>query len=350
MPWLKFILRLAIGTALLAYLFYEHELNLGEVGRRMLDLPLALLGAALLLDLAGQSLSAFRWSRVLGLGGKPVSFGAAWPVYFSGMFFNICLPTSIGGDVYKAVTLGPRAGGRSVGLASVFMDRNVGLAALLTLGLGASLLAPSSVEATFFGVTYYMPLWPAFLLLIAGYIAANAILFGTSVYDLAERLVLRRLPKALAEKVARLHAALSAYRRPLHRFVPVYGVSLLYQASECGAVWLLAHGLGLPASFALVAAMVTFTAVGGLLPLTVNNIGVREYVFCAVLMGQAAALGMTETAVKPLAMTLALVYFGMVVASGLFGGAVYLLTGSRTSAQDAREGAGLSTAAAAAEK
>lgn len=237
-----------------------------------------------------------------------------------------------------------------MGLASVFMDRNVGLAALLTLGLGASLLAPSSVEATFFGERYVMPLWPAFLLLIAGYIAANVILFGTSIYDLAERMVLCRLPKALADKIARLHAALSAYRRPLHHFLPVYGVSLLYQASECGAVWLLAHGLGLPASFALVAAMVTFTAVGGLLPLTVNNIGVREYVFCAVLMGQAAALHTTEMAVKPLAMTLALAYFGMVVVSGLFGGMVYLFSGSRPSAQDARDGAGLSAAAAAADK
>lgn len=332
MSMLKFTVRLAIGAALVAYLVREHEVQFQSVAERMLQIPLGALLAALCLDLAGQTLSAFRWSRISALGGNPVSFARAWPVYFSGMFFNICLPTSIGGDVVRVVGLGQQVRSKTAALASVFMDRNVGLAALLALGFCSSLAVATTIQvtiSTFSPEPIVLPLWPFFLVLILGFVAANAVLFDNRTYDWAERLLLRRLPRSVGEKIAKLHGCLQVYRRPLSEFAWTFFLSLCYQASEAALVWVLARGLGVDLSFWVFGSLVMFQAVAGLLPITINNIGVREGIFCAVLLGQAAAMGMGQEQIKDSALALSLLYFGVIVCSGLCGGLVYLVSGLR---------------------
>ena len=71
-------------------------------------------------------------------------------------------------------------------------------------------------------------------------------------------------------------------------------VNVLLHLANILLVYVLARGLGLDLPFWVFGAMVTFQAVAGLLPITVNNIGVRETIFCAVLLGQAAALGLSR--------------------------------------------------------
>ncbi|MCW8133372.1 MAG: flippase-like domain-containing protein [Planctomycetota bacterium] len=332
MSTLKFLGRLAIGALLVAYLLFEHEVSASEVAKYLRDLPILGILAALALDLAGQTLSSFRWARLAEIAGHPVRFGTAWKIYFSGMFFNTCLPTSIGGDVVRVVGLSKYTRSKSVALASVFMDRNVGMAALLSLGLLSALLAPVTIQITISSVSaspLVLPLWPLFLLLIAGYVLANVLLFGRRIYRLAERLVFKRLPGKVHGKIEKLHRALQSYRRPLHEYAWTYVLSLAYQASEAALVWVLARGMGLDLPFWVFAAMVLFQAVAGLLPISINNIGVRDAIFCAVLVGQAALHrhGMTEESIKGAALALSTAYLCIVMISGMAGGIVYLVAG-----------------------
>ncbi|MGD0094832.1 MAG: lysylphosphatidylglycerol synthase domain-containing protein [Planctomycetota bacterium] len=175
----KFLLRLAAGVALVGFLLHKHGVELRGVLERMVELPPLILLSAIALDLAGRLLSAYRWSRLAALAGKPIGFGRVAQLYYSGMFFNLCLPTSIGGDVFRVVGLGRNTGSKSVAFASVFMDRNIGMAALLTLGTAASLLAPTaSIQATLHFLRdepLIVPLWPLFILLGCGYVLANVV-------------------------------------------------------------------------------------------------------------------------------------------------------------------------------
>ena len=59
--------------------------------------------------------------------------------YFTGMFFNLFLPTIVGGDAVKAVLLARETGAPARATMSVFMERNLGLFALLSIALVASL-------------------------------------------------------------------------------------------------------------------------------------------------------------------------------------------------------------------
>lgn len=319
----KFLVRLSVGVALLGYLLYEHGVELHGIFERMEELSPLLLLATIALNLAGQALCAYRWGCLSSLVGRSVSFRTLLQLYFSGMFFNMCLPTSIGGDVVRVVGLGRQTGSKSAALASVFMDRNVGLAALLAVGVAAAALAPtSSIEITLWGVRYVMPLWPLFALLGCGYVLANVVLFSDHSCRLVTAVVTRLRLGFVGAKVNRLHQAVHEYRLPLQRYLWAFALSVAYQASEILLIWLLARGLQIEVSPLVVAALVPFQAVACLLPITFSGVGIREGVFCAVLMGQ---LG---EGVKAKALALSLVYFfGVVLISSLIGGIVYVCSG-----------------------
>ena len=327
MKIVKFILRLALGAGLLAYLIHEHERSFDSVASQLLHIPLTCIVGAILLDLAGQTLCAWRWSLLTAKGGRPIGMNRTFPIYFSGMFFNICLPTAIGGDVIKTVGLGRQMGSKSAAFASVFMDRNVGLAALLTLGLFSSLMIQTTLQVTVRHQLLTVHLWWLFLILAAGYVLANVILFGDTLFNWVDRIVLRLAPQKVREKVEKLHFSLQLYRQSVTGYLGVFTLSMLYQIMECGSVWLLGHGLGLELPFWVFATMVTFQAIAGLLPITINNIGVREGIFCAILLGQTAASGLSEDKVKDEGMALALAYLLLIIFSGLVGGIVYLVSG-----------------------
>jgi hypothetical protein len=264
------------------------------------------------------------------MAGQKLDYLPAWRLFFSGTFFNICLPTSIGGDVVRIVGMGRRTQRLGPALASVFMDRNVGMAALLALGLVSALLVPSTIQATLRFLSsdpLVLPLWPLFLLLLLGFALANFLVFRQEPFSWLDRLLLRRLPERLRGKLERLHAALQAYRLPLPRLTLVFGVALLYQASEVLLVYVLALGLGLALPFWVFGAMVTFQAAAGLLPITINNLGVRDAVFLAVLIGHLTRQGRPLEEIKVQAGALALCYLGVIILSGLAGGLVYAVSG-----------------------
>ena len=92
--------------------------------------------------LAGQVLSAFKWADDRALGRASTGRIADYVrFYFVGMFFNLFGPSTIGGDVVRALYLGE---GARPGLAfnSVLFDRLSGLVVLVAIGAVALLAFP----------------------------------------------------------------------------------------------------------------------------------------------------------------------------------------------------------------
>src|ERR1043165_1471331 len=264
----KFLLRLSVGVALVWFLLNKHELNLRMVVSHISDMHLWALLCALAIDLAGQTLCAWRWGMLSTMGGRPVRFRDVLPVYFSGMFFNMCLPTSIGGDVFRVVGLGRKTGSKTAAFASVFMDRNVGLAALLVIGLIGSIVAQTPVRATLFKVPYEFPVWPFFVALTFGFILANIALFNECSYRFVTRMF-ERLPLSFVNrKVKPLHDALGSFHLPLASYAVSFLLSIVYQLSEVALLWLLAYALHIELSGWVFCSMITFQAVASLLPIT----------------------------------------------------------------------------------
>lgn len=123
-------LRLAVTGALLAYIL--HAFRLDPVINNLRGITLLLPWAAVLLILVFQfSLLGCGWYRILCA--SRVQVGLAWAVrvVFIGLFFNQCLPTSLGGDGVRVLML--RSAKVSTGMAVnvVLVDRLSGMACLM---------------------------------------------------------------------------------------------------------------------------------------------------------------------------------------------------------------------------
>jgi uncharacterized membrane protein YbhN (UPF0104 family) len=258
-----------------------------------------------------QLLSSVRWQMLA----VPLGFTAPWRAYLSfyfiGMFFNLLLPTSVGGDVVRALSLAAqqkdrhRQDGRypavRVALAeaalSVFADRASGLAVLVALACIAGLLAP------------VLPGWMALVLLALG-VGMVLGLVALPVLPL-----LGRLPFV----GRRLGQLVDAGRVYLHRpklLVSATLLSVLVQLASVVIVWLISEGLGLGVPVAYMAIVVPLVTLLTLLPISVSGVGLRELGMVVLLAP--VGVGRAES------VTLSLLSFAANAAVSLLGLGLYL--------------------------
>ncbi|MCS7045088.1 MAG: flippase-like domain-containing protein [Gemmataceae bacterium] len=286
-------LRLTVSAALLAWIGWRTDWS--SVGRAFLALRVEYWLAALGLLLAAQVVSALRWrmfARILGFGDGLVRMTG---LYFIGMFFNLVLPTSVGGGLARVWYLDGGRGRRWAALASVFLDRLNGLLVLVAMACLAVLLAPRDV--------------PRWVRLSVWSITAAAAL-GAALLPLALRW--RVLPERRRHQLVHIVGLVHAPRTLLGASL----LSALVQTSSVGIVWLIGVGLGAPVPpgyYWILAPMVSLLT---LLPVSVNGMGVREGGVVLFL----APLGVDPAT----AVTLAFLWFLVYVAGGLCGGVVYL--------------------------
>jgi uncharacterized membrane protein YbhN (UPF0104 family) len=285
-------LKLIGSLVLLAVLAWRLDWpGLGAAFAGMSPLPWL---AALAVYLVAQAVSSWRWqllAAALGCGGPWQRYLAH---YFSGMFFSLVLPTSVGGDVVRACYLAGAEGRRCPAFLSVLADRVSGLAVLIALACVAALCCPVQLAP-----------W------LAGTVAAlgAGALLGVLALPLLPRLPLGQRLRSLVEAV---QVCLS---RP-GLLAAVTAQSLLVQAANVVLVWLIGRGLGLPVPLAYYGVFVPLVALLTLLPVSLNGMGLRE-LGTAVLL---APLGVsTEQAV-----TLSVLTFAAFTAAGLSGGFFYL--------------------------
>jgi uncharacterized membrane protein YbhN (UPF0104 family) len=287
-------LRLAISVVLLAWLASRTEW--GQVGACFAGLRPAWWLAALGLFVLTQLVSAYRWQLVA----RPLGFSRPLReftgFYFIGMFFNLFLPTSVGGDVVRAWYLDGGTGRRLSAFLSAFVDRASGLLLLLGLACVAAVLCPIALESW---IRYSV--WGAAGCAVLGLVLLPPLARWTDRFD----------------RVRRLSADAALYRRYPGLLAACAGLSLVIQAANVVVVWLVGRGLGAPIPLTYYWIFVPMVTLLTLLPVSLNGMGVREGGMVLFL----APLGVADST----ALSLALLWFAVFTAAGLLGGGVYLL-------------------------
>ncbi|MBP1625310.1 MAG: putative integral rane protein [Acidobacteria bacterium] len=205
---------------------------------------------------AGQLLCSERWRLFAASMQMPGSYRSFVQIYFAGMFFNIGLPSLIGGDAVKAYILSRKTSQRfQTGLASVLQDRAVGLVTLLAYGSLAILLSPLSWRG--------MPLWILYLLSWAGIGAALFLVFR------GHRFFKFLLPPG---QVLEPGAIL---RITAYSFIYSGLVLLIFQQVTAAA----GHRVGI-VSFSALFPLITL---GTMLPVTLGGLGIREWLYVEAL-------------------------------------------------------------------
>ena len=270
--------------------------------------------AAVLLYLCAQVVSGLRWrllARAQGFDGSRLRYIA---YNFIGTFFNLALPTSVGGDVARAWYLGRGSGKGSQAVLSVLADRLNGLYVLIGMAFLAALVVP-------------LPPWAlAFVLLSAGVAAAGLALLWLASRERQRPEPCQNPPVADAsgsptgwqKRWHEMADALAFYRRSPRLLGSATLLSLAVQLLNVLLVWCLAGAVGAPVPLAFCFVLMPIVILLTLAPVSVNGMGVREGATLLLLRPLGVADGQ--------AIALSLLWFSVFLAAGLTGG-VWWLTG-----------------------
>ena len=297
--WLSLALRVAATVALMAFVLRGIE------WQKLLTLlehcDWRWWFAGFLVSVIVQMTAAVRWAALARPIGFPFSIGTFVWRFFEGLFFNLCLPSSIGGDVVKAYRLADSTAGRLLAGCTVLADRLTGLAALGVLA-GTALLAKEWA----LGMAATLALGAA---LLGGVFLAFWLVVGS----------LDRLLDMIPEQHAARHfiAQLLPYKMRPSLMVRAVGWSLLVQMGGSVSVAFVARALGVVLPLSVWFAVVPLVALAMVVPLSINGVGVREGGLAFLLKPAGVS---TDAAVA-----IGLLWFLATILTGLIGGLLFLL-------------------------
>ena len=297
------LVKIAISGGLIYWIL--RGTNLSEILAAVGSAHVWLLAIAFSLHIVGFTLSAFRWRVLLRTRGSNASIPFLIESYIVGVFFNNFLPSTIGGDVYRAYDSWRLGQSRSGAVAVIFVDRFLGLLTLMLFALLALLAANE--------LTQNIPFLYAWVFLgTAGMLAAVWLMF-IPPYWLPGLIGRIKLP--FGNKVRSIIEAFLAFKGERDALFKALGLSILLQANVVVHYYLIARSLDLPIPFYSFFLIIPLANVITLLPISVNGIGVREnaYIF---FFAPFAVL-------KPETVAFAWIAYGMVVVQGIIGGLLY---------------------------
>jgi glycosyltransferase 2 family protein len=312
----RWLLRVLVSIGIVVYILVD--VDLADLARTLAGVRIGLVACAVALYLVGQALSVCKWCMLGQSVGFAEPFVAYARFYFIGTFFNLFAPSTIGGDVVRALYLG---GGRRPGLAvnSVLFDRVSGLALLMALGAIALIAFPE----------YGLP-WPLTASIIGG---GTLLVLG---WWMCPRLV-RFLPERNRIR-QQVENELGPFWRDRRLLACVSVVSILFHLTQVVVQYVLvmAAGAHVPFSYCLVYHPVI--SVMTALPVSVGGLGVREGGYLYFL----TRIDIDDS----IAVTVGVLWFAVTVVAGLVGGALFVASGAELPRLRAKEPAEADASAA----
>ena len=266
----KIGLSLGLVAALLLLLDWRKALE------HLSNLALGWTALAVLVNLAGLALSAWRWQALLAVIAPRVPFLVALRFYWIGAFFSSLLPSNVGGDVVR-LALARHVGGTGPVAASMVVERATGLATVVALGIASAVAAPGLLaDGRLSGATG-----------IAGLLALGALaLLAWKARALVARLPLPAAAGAIRKTSTAFLAALSSYRSKTWALAVTCGLSLLFNCLLALFQYFVIRAVGGNVDLLTALLVTPLIMMISALPLSVNGIGLSEGAF-VVLYGHA---------------------------------------------------------------
>jgi glycosyltransferase 2 family protein len=135
------------AVSLITWLGYQNREQFERLLSGEQEIHWEFLAAAFALCMSSIVLTFFRWYLLVVALDFPFQFRDALRLGFLGCLFNYVAPGAVGGDAIKAVVLAnEQTSRRAVAVATILLDRILGLLALLMVGAGAALVVPTDIE------------------------------------------------------------------------------------------------------------------------------------------------------------------------------------------------------------
>jgi uncharacterized protein (TIRG00374 family) len=267
------------------------------------------------LHLIGFLLTAYRWQMLLAARGTHLSTWYLVRSVLIGIFFNNFLPSTVGGDVYRAYDTAEYVGSKTESMTIVVVERLTGMFALGVFALFALVLGFSYVGNI---SIIWLALGGLFIAFLGFFAAMNHAVAKTIklFFEHPEMIKIGFLRKVQA-KLKQIYDALTVYKRNRRVMVVAFLFALLLQVNVIVHYYFIAYALNLPVPLLYFFLIIPVVTVVLMVPIFINGIGGREAAYI-LLLGQ---FGVTQSE----AIAFSWIAFGMILVQGIAGGIVYAL-------------------------
>lgn len=303
------ILQVTVTVGLLWWVFHDPERR-REMGEALRLADWGWLGVGLAVFLLLTVLATARWKILLTVQDIHLSWLRCWQLFMVGMFFNLFMLGSTGGDVVKMyLTMREAPGNKAAALLSVFMDRVIGMLALIFLSVvflyfRYDLLNHAEGSSALLSVL----LW-----LLAGAMVTIVGMFVVSGLGWVHYLpVWTPLRGRIVEVSAACHLYARGWRRTIWAFLISFPLFAMFFTTFYCAARAFTDQLSMVDIFSIMPVVAVITAI----PISVSGIGVREGLFVSLL----APFGVSAAVATLISVT----GFLINTAGSLAGGLVFL--------------------------
>ena len=256
------LIRLAITAAILAYL--ATTIDMAAAARATAAISPSHLMLVLLMVAIDRAVMILRWILLLRASGNPISTAGATRLFLVSSFIGSFLPAGIGADAARAYGLSRENTSGSEALASVAVDRLLGIVSLVLMAI--------------IGVIAWTPDdpgdWRIPAAIIAALLACVAVFWANEW--LRWLIPARRHEGFVTRRVLRLTDAVGRYRDRRGVLVHVLVWSIIVQVLRIKQAYVLSLGLGMTVPFTYFLLFMPLGLLLLLLPISISGFGLPQ--------------------------------------------------------------------------
>ncbi|MEW5758434.1 MAG: lysylphosphatidylglycerol synthase transmembrane domain-containing protein [Candidatus Omnitrophota bacterium] len=297
-----------IGVGVLIIFVLLKKVDIQKIFHIILNINIWFFLLALFTYIFNTILCLNRWQMLLVGANVNLSLRRTAVSFLTGLFFNLFLPSAIGGDVIRTMHLSGHTRKPKEVAATVLLDRLSGSIGMVFIAVIAVLIGGNCIK----DVSVFISVAILFFLLTAGLL----VIFNNFIYTRINHF-LRRGGK-IKEMIRELHNEIYLFKNRPQIIINNLIMSLLIQFTAPVAFYILSIALNYHINFIYFLIFVPIVSAISMLPISIGGLGLRE----ASLMFFFTRVGLSGE--HGFILSLLIFFFSIVV--GLIGGVVYVIT------------------------
>ena len=263
---LKFLLKLVMTLALLAFIILKVDWQ--ESLSIIINISIPYIFLLLLLSLSMITISCIKWQIFLQARNIKVSLFRLVQLYYVGYFFNNFLPSSVGGDVVRSVTLGRKIQNQLDSFSSVFLERFTGFLGLLVLAIIAFMLNFNRFRNLEIGLVL--------VLLSVAFIGVIAVFFSKRLQKLIDKMLDLKPFKIIKNKAKKFLNVIYFFKSQPIVLTKTMIISFIFHIMTIVNTLVVCLALDIQVAVLDVAVIVPIILIVSTVPISINAIGVWE--------------------------------------------------------------------------
>lgn len=217
----------------------------------------------------GYLLALYRWEMLLKTVGIRLPFKRVAVSFCGGVFFNVFLPSTIGGDLVRSIDLSAYTKRPKEVVATVILDRLSGYVGLVFIALIALLFAGKLVldKVVLLSVAIITGLLIIMLL----------VLFNNFIFLKVNRFLQASKAGGIREMLSNLHQEIYIFRQHRSAILVNLLLSVLIQVITPLSFYITALSFGLKVNMLYFFIFLPIISAITLLPISIGGLGIREY-------------------------------------------------------------------------